>query len=338
MKILILGAGRMGLRHAIGISSIEHVSEVCLTDIADEALINAKEQVSDNPHKTKFSFKKIDELSKNDNQYSVAIIASTASDRIGTCQIAINAGAQTLLIEKPLGQSISEVYDLCNFIDHQKVNAYVNLGMRLYDGFAQLKNDLQNKPQLAGNKVITINSGALGIGAMGIHYLDLIHYLLDAERAVLVESEIEPTMITSGRGQQFGDFGGWCVIKYLDKNENYKGRALLSLSSGSTVFGNIEIVAPHGRISIDELQEKRTDQLRKEDSTMPIHRYAADYLPPVETKFESPFLGDLSRKWLQSLIEGKQLLPAIKDSLNVHKLLFDWLSSSKTHKEVFPIT
>ena len=77
--------------------------------------------------------------------------------------------------------------------------------------------------------------------------------------------------------------------------------------------------------------------MRKEDSEMPIQRYGADFLPPVTSEFNSPFLGDLTSIWIDSIINGKSNLPSISESLNVHQLMFEWLSLS-THHEKFPIT
>jgi hypothetical protein len=71
---------------------------------------------------------------------------------------------------------------------------------------------------------------------------------------------------------------------------------------------------------------------------MPIQRYNADYDVPIETNFNSPFLGDLTFIWLSELINGKAILPLIKDSLLSHELLFEWLSSNEIYQDIFPIT
>jgi hypothetical protein len=112
----------------------------------------------------------------------------------------------------------------------------------------------------------------------------------------------------------------------------------LSLSSGSTVFGSWDIVGPYGKISIDEISQKRIDTLRKKDSQMPINRYAADFLTPVVQQFTTPFLGDLTAYWITEMNKGNQLLPKVRESLKVHKLMFDWLSKSNKYKDTFPIT
>ncbi len=336
MNILIVGAGRMGMRHALGIATIPEVKHIYISDINAEALEQAKVTLEKNEHFDKFIFQTNDKLTAND--YLIAILASTADDRIKLVNDIHNLGAKHILVEKPLGQSYKEISELCIFLDEKKINAYVNLNMRLYKDFIKLKNDLNTLPQLIGNKVIMINSGTIGIGANGIHYLDLLFFLLDAVSAEFIAGEIEPSLIPSNRGSHFADFGGWCTINFYNKNQEYIGRAQLSLASTSTAFGGWDIIAPHGRITIDEIAQKRIDHLRKADSAMPIQRYAADYLPPVESRFESPFLGDLTALWVKSIIDGKSILPTCNDSIKTHQLLFKWLSFNSLYKDKYPIT
>lgn len=337
MKILIIGAGRMGVRHAQGVISLSFVEEVCLVDIKKEALDNARNLLGTSSDVNKMCFKKLDVISHEQGKYDVCIIATTAGDRKSLCNLAIRFGCKNLMVEKPLGQSFSQVLSLVDEMEKMPLSVVVNLNMRLYESFKELRSDLALYPQMQGEKVITVNTGTLGIGCNGIHYLDLIYFLLDADRAELVAGEIDETTIPSGRGCEFCDFGGWSTIKFY-RAEKYLGRAIISMSSTSTLFGSWDIVGPHGKIALDEIAGVRVDTLRKVDSSMPISRYAADYLPPVSRTIRSPFLGDLTAEWVRGLNNGMNLLPKISDSLRVHRLMFDWLEKSPTHKSIFPIT
>jgi hypothetical protein len=71
----------------------------------------------------------------------------------------------------------------------------------------------------------------------------------------------------------------------------------------------LEIVAPNGRIYFNEVEQKRFDSLRKPESNMPVNRYFADYMPTVEKPFPSVFLGDMTAKWIRSLLSGERILP-----------------------------
>jgi predicted dehydrogenase len=336
MRVLIIGAGRMGIRHALGIASASQVQEVALADISIAAINNAKEQVNNITEAGKFSYHLLEDF--NDLKgFDIGIVAATASDRIGLCQKVVQAGCKYILVEKPLGQSMSEVYELIAFFRKSDTMAFVNLNMRVYPDSLKLKNDLENFPQFQGKKSITINTGTVGIGANGIHYLDYLFFLTNADSAKLLSADIDTTTIPSARGPQFKDFGGWCVIS-LSKENNEVAKVYISVNPESTVFGGWDIVGPHGRITINECANKRLDYLRKPESNMPIQRYNADYVQPIETIFDSPRLGDLTRLWIEGLVKGEMLLPSLEESLPSHELMFAWLSKSKEFKDTFPIT
>lgn len=332
MKVLIIGAGRMGVRHLQGVLAVKEVENVTILDINQAALDAVSDVFQNDPRLRTALFAEYKPASQD-----ACIIASTARNRKPLIDLAVACSCKNLMIEKPLGQSYKEVEDLVAYLDTLPLTTVVNLNMRQYECIKKLARDLVAIPQAQGPKTITLNTGTLGIGCNGIHYLDKMFFILGADRAKIVDAEVEDTIIPSGRGGDFCDFGGWAVIKFYE-GEQYVGRALISMAATSTVFGGWEIVAPFARFSIDEIAATRTTILRKEDSQMPMNRYAADFGDPIVEKYEAPFLGDLTTAWIEGLLIGKNELPQVKESLKAHKLMFDWLSYSKTHKDIFPIT
>lgn len=326
----------MGMRHAIGAAKNNNIDEILLLDITQSALDNGKDQLDKDNLYSKFKFDLFDNITNIEFNAELAIIASPAKNRQEICSLLINKGVKHILVEKPLGQKLSEVEEMVSHFKGTDVNAYVNLNMRLYPSFIKLKEDLQTKPQLAGYKIITINTGSIGIGANGIHYLDMLFFLFDADEFKIVAGEIEEETLESGRGPEYGDFGGWCTIKFFTQG-NEVGRAHVSITAKSSVFGGWDIVAPFGHILISEINQERITTLRKEDSNMPIQRYAADYMKSEKSEFVSPFLGDLTSVWIDSIENGNSVLPSINESLKVHQLMFNWLELSD-HHTVFPIT
>ena len=337
MNLIIIGAGRMGIRHAQGALLVNSVKKVTVLDIFPAALENAATILNKEDPNGKLSFQLFEEFVADNTEYDVAIIASTADSRTQLLKLLAKKNCKTILAEKPLGQSMEEVREFAETVDQLGISCSINLNMRLYPGFRQLQKDLQELPQLKGPVSITINTGTIGIGANGIHYLDLLFFLLEADKAEIAAAEIDTATIPSGRGPQFLDFGGWAVVKFYQKGID-KGKALISMASDSTAMGGWELVAPHGRIFINEIDQKRLTALRKADSQMPIQRYAADYLPTAESVFEGSPLSELTAQWLEGLAQHKNLLPSVQESMKVHHLLFDWLSFSKTHSKKYPIT
>lgn len=323
----------MGVRHLQGALSVADVAKVSVLDINENSLGNAKSVLGPND---KVAYSLLNQFQPEDS-YDVCILATTAGDRINLLDLASRCGVKHLLIEKPLGQNLKEVKELINELKGRDYKSYVNLNMRMYPFFQELKNDLMNLPQMKGQKTISLNTGTLGIGCNGIHYIDLLYYLLGADEAKVRYASIDDQVIPSGRGENFCDFGGVANIDFLSEGTEV-GTVLMSMSARSTVFGGWDIVGQHGRITIDEIDCMRVDRLRKADSELPISRYAADYLPAKKSSFESPSLGDLTGQWLKSLSSGKSSLPKVDEALKAHELMFEWLSYSKTHREKYPIT
>jgi predicted dehydrogenase len=339
MNVIIIGAGRMGLRHGQGLAGLKQVESICFADISEAALQQAGGQLEQTPHASKFKFVLIQKEFESEVMYDVAIVASTASNRIAICEKLIHKGVKYFLIEKPLGQNYQEVVELCEFFEKNKqVQASVNLNMRMYPFLKKLKDDFKTLAQFQGEKTFSVNTGTLGIGANGIHYLDLLYFLLDAKRAEIIAGEIEEDPIPSGRGSQFCDFGGWSLIKFYGAKENYLGKAFLSMSSNSTVFGSWDIIGSHGRVQIDEIEQTRINKYRRAESTLPVNRYAGDYQKQEIEKIESPALGDLSAEWLLGVMAGANPLPGLPETLAVHKLMFDWLAKSRKKFDKYPIT
>jgi predicted dehydrogenase len=332
MKVLIVGAGRMGTRHLQGVLKVKKITRITVLDVKQSSLNNA-EQVVGNDLRITYTLLSDFRVSP----FDVCIIATTANDRENICNLAAAGNCKEVMIEKPLGQSYDAVEKLVTVLKKYPFRTVVNLNMRMYESIKKLKYDLEFIPQMQGIKNITLNTGTIGIGCNGIHYLDFFEFILCANDAKLVSAEIDTNLIPSGRGSEFCDFGGWAVIKYY-RDDLLIANAFLSMSARSTVFGDWEIVAPFGRITIDEFSQTRYTLLRNGNSKKPLSFYAADYLPAQQEPFVSPFLGDLTAQWIEGVLNGINYLPEIQESLNTHKLLFNWLSYSETHKEIYPIT
>ncbi len=329
----------MGLRHIIGILNSNNVKKLSVYDISKDSLENVSKQLQSFLNKNIVSFYHIDQLYEDKLNYNIAILSNTASNRQTLLEFVIQKGIKNILVEKPLGQSLKEVENLISYIKKfTKVRCDVNLNMRLYEGFNLLKYDLDNLPQLQGPKTIMINTGSIGIGANGIHYIDLAMFLLNASNYTIDFADIDETVLTSGRGKEFCDFGGIVVAKFANSVGELVGKLILSISSKSTAFGNWEIIATHGKISINEFLGQRVNHYRNKESEMPINRYLADYLEPEIMNFNVTGLSQITTNWLNELDKNNFILPSLEESFLAHKFMFDWLSKSKSFIDKYPIT
>ncbi len=337
MVVAVIGSGRMGQRHIQGALEVEKVETVFAIDINTSALEKAKENLNYYKNSDKIKYKLAEDFYKLKPAVDIIIMASTAGDRISDLKKITELNPKYILLEKPLGQSVNEVNSLIEFVDSHKVNAFVNLNTRLYPSFNKLKSDINTLPQFKGITDVSVTTGTLGIGANGIHYIDLMSYLFDADEIEVVAGEISDIIIPSGRGPQFCDFGGWCILNYK-KSNTLKARVHFALSSQSTIFGTMNFTFPNARVIIDEFEQTRYNKYRKAESEMPVQRYAADYQAQETEIFTSPELKFLTQNWIENILVGKNVLPTLNHSLLSHKAMFEWLNKSKTHSEIFPIT
>lgn len=335
MNVLIIGAGRMGQRHIKGCLASNFVEKILVLDISNESLQNAHQNFSNNEFFKKLQFENPEKFTPI--FFDIVIISSTAADRLSICNLAIECNPTHILIEKPLGQSYQEVQELVKYFSKYETKVHVNLNMRMYGFIKELKKDLNTLSQFEGNVRINFNGGSLGIGANGIHYIDLLFYLFDANRFEIKFAEIDDTLLPSGRGENFKDFGGSAYINFY-KNERFMGRSFLSLTSESTAFGGWDIIGSHIRIRINEIEGNRVDICRDEKSTMPINRYAADYKNPVTKSITTPELSELTTEWITSISNNHSPLPLLNETLIAHKLMFEWLNFSNQYQNTFPIT
>lgn len=337
MVISVIGSGRMGQRHIQGALEVDKIEKVYAVDINISALEKAKENLNSYKNSNKIKYILADEFYNLKPVVHIIIMASTAGDRISDLKKITELKPKYILLEKPLGQSFKEVNSLIEFVDSNKLNAVVNLNTRLYPSFNKLKSDINTLPQFKGITDVSVTTGTLGIGANGIHYIDLMSYLFEADEIEFVAGEISDVIIPSGRGSQFCDFGGWCILNYK-KSNTLKARVHFALSSQSTVFGTMNFTFPNARVIIDEFEQKRYNKYRKADSEMPVQRYAADYQTQETETFNSPELKILTQNWIENILEGINVLPTLSHSLLSHRIMFEWLIKSKTHSEIFPIT
>lgn len=328
----------MGQRHAQGVLAVQEIEKLTIIDINADALVTAKNNLAAVNNTSKAIYTLSNDFFSAKQEIDVVIMASTAGNRVEDCKKVIQMNPKAILLEKPLGQSLKEVQEIIElFKEHKTIKTFVNLNMRIYPSFLKLKEDIETLQQFKGVAEITINTGTIGIGANGIHYIDLMRFLFEADTIEVISASIDEQIIPSGRGPQFCDFGGWCVMEYK-KDGKVKARVIFNLSAGSTVFGTMNFTFPHARVIVDEFEQKRYNKYRKEDSEMPIQRYAADYMPQSEEQFVSPDLKNLTESWLSNFIKGKMSLPFLEEAMESHKAMFDWLSKSKTHKGVYPVT
>jgi predicted dehydrogenase len=335
MEILIVGSGAMGRRHVKAILDAHPDAFVTVMDRQPEALEKVKVDFVNYLDRLRFLSEPNQVASA---RYDGAIVATSARNRTDVVKGLLDSGIRNLLIEKPVEQSIEKFRHLMHVVESHEARAHVNFTRRTFQRYNDFHEMLHSYPQFAGPKKVVITGGAIGIGCIGSHLMDLVFWLLGASSYVINYADISDVMVGSGRGPEYGDFGGQALASLFDHAGNNVGDVYLNLNAESTAPHVISIAGQHGRIDVDEIKGTYNMSMRKVDSVLPYYRYYGDYEGINTYTLDFPGLHVGTLEWIAGLDGSSSRLPLIRESVLVHEFIFEWLEKSSRYSGYFPIT
>jgi predicted dehydrogenase len=311
VKVLLIGAGRMGMRHLQGLDGA--VSSCDVVDPNAEARSAARSTTGKTEVRT---FASLESL-PGDARYDAAILAATATGRRELFEEVESRDIPAILIEKPIAQSRADTRAVLERAASSRSAVWVNHYRRTLAGFEPLR-------QAGGPFVLAISSGAMGLGANGVHWIDFAVHLTGAKSGKLLFGEIEDTIIRSGRGPSFRDYGGRGVFAFPDGS-----RLMLSCAAGSSAPTMMSIVTPTGHWIVDQHDDRTFRHTRAPGVDHPTYLYGKDYDSETVQGLEAVDLPGLTRDWIVSLREKRgPPQPRAADVAVVYELLFDLFETS----------
>jgi predicted dehydrogenase len=311
MTVLVVGAGRMGMRHVRGLAAAG-VPAVVVEPRADtrrEAL--AADGVA-------AAFESLDEALVADS-YDAAVLAETAGGRLERFERLAATGIAKVLIEKPAEQSRARLHALVAVAHERGVDARVNHFFRTLPLFRELRD-------AGGPFHLSVTGGAFGLACNGIHWLDLALYLTGDQGGTMLYGEIDTVPIGSGRGSEFRDYGGRAVYGFADSRLH-----VASAATSSTPMHAV-VDQPERQTVLLLHNERALLAERQAGTDLPVYRYGAGYATKTIRALEADDLWRSTRQW----IEGEGAHPTLEVSAAAHDLLFDLLETSGDSE--FPFT
>ncbi len=242
--------------------------------------------------------------------FDVAVFAETAASRLENFKQFLSYGtAARILLEKPMSADPAEIHDFYSVALAHGVAGVtqVNFVRRHWPHLHKLAERCASEDRFT----VTLNGGAIGLGCMGIHYLDTFLALSRDDMPEVTWSELSTTLVASGRGVQFTDFGGDFVLT------GPRARLMASLEAGSSANVLMTVRGAHFLAQVDYTDMRWQISARKRDSSMPNYRYGADYVVEEEGVFAIPAMHVLSHDWSLGLIE----MPGLAQAVETHDLL-----------------
>ncbi len=256
--------------------------------------------------------------------FDIAIIATTAAGRRENLSAIIDRGVKNVLAEKPLEQSRAETRAFVHDVKKHKLNAWCNHYRRNLKSFEPLR-------EKGGPFVISVSSGAMGLAMNGIHWIDFALHITGQRSGRLLYGEIAKTVINSGRGAQYRDYGGFGVFGFPDGS-----RLSLSCAADSSAPTAFSIVSRNEHWIVDQDADRALVHYRPDDVSHPTYLYGKDYLVSEKTGLETVDLSALTRTFVRSIASGIiPPQPRVDDVVQSYELLFDLLECSGETKFSF---
>lgn len=320
VSILVVGAGNLGRRHLQSLKLSDNIAKIYVVDSSDTAISLTKEAIEQAKIKIPVCyFKSLDEIQKFN--IDIAIVATTANSRLPILKSIIDYGIRNIVLEKIVFNSIQDIDDGLFLISKEEsTKIWVNCPRRLYPIYNKLKMEIKGSVF----KSFTVKGNNFGMGCNGIHFIDLLAFLIDdskyefsSEKITNLEKSKRDTYIELF-GIMEGDFESGCRIELecgkSSKNSDYE----------------IKLEMEDGYLCIQELSGhavlKKGELMRTFDFKMP---------------FQSELTGPMID---QILHEGRCGLTTFKESMALHRPFIQASYNSyakrfgENEKKIVPLT
>lgn len=297
-KIAIIGAGQLGSRHLQGVKKSINELEIWVMDNNPESLTIARERYEQiNSCSTKI-IHYIDTIDLLPQELDIVIIATSSKPRAHIIQSLLNTHkVDYLILEKFLFTNLNDYDCIGRLLSDKKVKAFVNTPRRLFSGYKEIKNKLDD------TKIITLtnNGENWGLCCNTIHFFDLFQYLSNATDFVVDNSGLEPRIIQSKRSGYI-ELNGCLTIK------SNRGDILnLVCSEGTSKFMEVK----QGDL-VFNINESNNIYIRDNESRN------------IGIKYQSDLSGELVDTILS---EGNCDLPSYEQSAHLHKIFLSSILS-----------
>lgn len=321
MKAVIIGAGRMGLRHAQVVHSLG-LELVGLCDRRSEALAAAREAgiptaLHHSDARTMLEAKRPD----------CVIIATTCPSHADLTCLAAETGASHVLCEKPMAASLAECDRMLAACRKHGTRLAINHQMRFMEQYTRAR-EIVHSEAFGGLASVTVVAGNFGIAMNGSHYFEMFRYMTD-ESPATATAWFSRERVANPRGPEFEDRAGAVRLSTPSGRRFY-------MEIGDDQGHGVRVVyaGRSGMLVVDELAGVMTSSVRDpEHRSAPTTRYG---MPGSDTtlRIEPADSVAPTRAVLTALIKGVDW-PAGEDGrLAVAALVAAYQSDEEGHRPV----
>lgn len=322
-KIALIGAGQLGSRHLQGLAKSNLQISIEVVEPIENSRNIAKQRFEEVPHNNKIVdmvfFENISQLS---TELDLVIVATNADVRFGVVkELLENKKVDNLVLEKVLFQKIDEYYKIESLLKATNTKCWINHPRRIFPFYKELKKILSTTSDI----YFSISGGAWGLGCNGLHFLDCLQYLVNAEVASI--------------DTQY-------LIKRLYETKRVGFKEINGLLAGR-ISGNLFTINCFAE-EISPLQFNITSKdvnvlIDEENGWYRISKKSNAWKPEINIEKIVYLQSELTNVLLETIFQNECFLPTYKEAMTLHvkylNVLLDHINSfCDTKYDFCPIT
>lgn len=301
-SVAIIGAGQLGSRHLQGILKSKRKFKVFVVDPDKNSILLCISRAKEIEHSHQITY--LNKLSDLPIFLNLVIVATNSNVRLNVLKdLLSHSNVKVLVLEKVLFQSVPEYVEAKYLLSSKSSICYVNHPRRMQKGYKNLKKIL--KPFNHEIFEIKVYGSNWGIGCNGLHFLDLISYILTDKNIKYSSKNLAKDLIESKR-KGFYEFRGSLHVKTV------KGNKICITDD----FSDSDITTP---LSICIMSKSVRIFIQEGINSNIIITFANLNFKLKKYKLELLFQSELSKKIVDSVLDDKNLeLTKFSDAMENH--------------------
>lgn len=196
MRIVVIGCGQLGSRHAEALAKHPKVTDMVLVDPSNSSLELAIERIKGTGYSG--TVRTLDSPDLADGDFRLAVVSTSAGDRLSALNSFLeNATADHFLLEKLLATDLDSLDEFSRVCEKTSRSFWVNCPMPFFPHYESIKRDI-SQLNLKGPTKYSVRGGNYGLVTNFIHYLDHF-YSLTGSQIVKVFVDPKAQVIPSKR-------------------------------------------------------------------------------------------------------------------------------------------
>lgn len=319
-RVAIIGCGNIGYRHLQALASVDSITELWIVEPNDARRAECVDgSLRPKTAATVQGVSSIDALPSAE-PFALVVSAVTADVQPRLAPRLAKLPAKTLLLEKPIGQSIADLDAISGALGGR--TTYVNCVRGLWSGYQRLRERLRSARVPVR---IEVSGNAWGFGCNAVHFIELFAFLTSCKELRSVSAGLEPSPTGNKRGASFEEWVGTASFT----NELGDSLQVTSGHADTTVTPSVITVRKLQGGALIACVNEPTDLLvtTNDDGSVTGGPLGLLHVSTSTATFHS---------WLQGG-GGGDLVPTLADSRRSHEALFGCLARA-TGKSTFRIT